>query len=80
MLEQSVIYQDILQKGEQRAKAHEQHVLLDLLEQTLGKVSSKARKQVARLNFDQMAALGKVLLKLKSEKELAAWLKQHTAS
>ena len=85
MLEESVIYQDILQKGErlglqeglQEGLQREQALVLRQLVHLLGKVSRKACNQVERLDFEQLAALGEALLDFTSEKELIAWLKQH---
>lgn len=87
MLEESVIYQDILQKGElrglqlgkQEGLLHEQDLVLRQLGRVLGNVSIKARKQVQQLDFEQLGALGEALLDFTSEKELTAWLKQHRA-
>lgn len=88
MLEESSVYQDIFQKGEQRGLLtgkqlgleqgllHEQRLVLKQLERLLGKLSTRTRKQVERLTFDQLAALGEALLDFTSEKELTAWLKQ----
>ena len=88
MLEESVIYQDILQNGElrglQRGKLeglqHERNLVLRQLARVLGKVSSKARNQVEQLDFEQLGALGEALLDFNSEKDLTAWLKQHAAT
>jgi predicted transposase YdaD len=88
MLEESVIYQDILQKGElrglQRGKLeglqHEQNLVLRQLAHILGKVSSKTRKQIERLDFEQLGALGEALLDFSSENDLTAWLKQHATA
>ena len=80
MLEESVIYQDILQKGSAQGRELAKHFLLRLLEQTLGKLSTKTRKQVEQLNVQQLSALDEAQPKFKSEKELTAWLKQHIAT
>lgn len=88
MLEESVIYQDILQKGELRGLQkgelrglqHEQNLVLRQLTHVLGKVPSKARKQVEQLDFERLGALGEALLDFSSEKDLTAWLKQHAAT
>lgn len=90
MLEQSVIYQDILergiqkgevrgfQKGELRGLQHEQSLLLRMLERRLGKVPRTARKQILQLDFEQLGELGIALLDFTTAKELTTWLKQQT--
>lgn len=80
MLEESVIYQDILQKGLAQGRELELRMMLDLLELTLGKLSANTRKLVERLSHKQLAALVEARPKFKSEKELTVWLKQHIAS
>lgn len=80
MLEESVIYQDILQRGELRGLQHERNLILRQLTRVLGKVPSKARKQVEQLDFERLGALGEALLDFASEKDLAAWLKQHATT
>lgn len=80
MLEESVIYQDILQRGKQVGLQHEQNLVLRQLARVLGKVPSKARKQVEQLDFEQLGALGEALLDFSSEKDLTAWLKRHAAN
>jgi predicted transposase YdaD len=83
MLEESVIYQDIFQKGKQQGVQqgvqqglqHERHLVLRQLERLLGKLPAKVQKQVGQLDFEQLAALGEALFDFTSEKELAAWLK-----
>ena len=91
MIEQSVIYQDILQRGivrgeaqgevrgEQRGLQHERQLVLRLLERAVGKVSPPDRRQIEQFGFDQLALLGEALFDLKSSKDLSAWLKQHAA-
>jgi predicted transposase YdaD len=76
MLEESVVYQDILQKGVQRGVGQgEQRMILKQLEQLLGKPSAKMRKQIEELNIQQLEELGEALLKFETEKDLTAWLK-----
>jgi predicted transposase YdaD len=76
MLEESVIYQDILQKGEQRG---ERKVALLQLEERFGKLSPKIRKQIERLPAKQLEELIKALLYFKGSDELIAWLKRNNA-
>lgn len=92
MLEQSVIYQDILERGIQKGEVrglqqgkleglqHEQNLLLRMLERRLGKVPRTAQKHIEQLDFDQLGELGIALLDFTTGKELTAWLKQHAAT
>lgn len=78
MLEESVIYQDILQKGEQRGAQKEgRNIALLMLEQKFGAPSRTIRQQIERLVTEQIEALCKALLDFKSKEELRQWLKQH---
>ena len=79
MMEQSVIYQDILQRGLHSGLQHERQLVLRLLERAIGQVPPRARRQVEQFDFDQLAMLGESLFDFKSGKELSAWLKQHAA-
>lgn len=88
MLEESVVYQDIFQKGAQKGEQkglqkglqHERHLVLRQLERLLGKLPAKVQKQVDQLDFEQLAALGQALFDFTSEKELVAWLKRQTVN
>jgi len=80
MLEESVVYQDILQKGAERGFRRLRNLVMGQLDQLLGKLSAKTRKQVEELSIEQLEELGKALLKFKSEKDLTAWLKQRAAT
>jgi predicted transposase YdaD len=82
MLEESVIYQDILQKGEQRGLQKglllgELRLLLLMLEQRFGKLTSQTRRQIEGLPVAQLEELGKALLGFTGKAELRAWLKRH---
>jgi len=88
MLEESVVYQDILQKGVQQGMQqglaqgleHERKLVRRLLERLLGKLSAKTRQRLAKLSVEQLEALGEALVDFKSEKELTAWLQQHAST
>ncbi len=92
MLEESVVYQDILKKGERRGKQQgwqqglqqgvEQEarkLALRLLEARVGDLSRSMRQQVERLLAEQSEALFEALVKLQiqSKADLTRWLKQH---
>ena len=87
MLEESVIYQDILRKGKRQGKQEgkqeglqeglqqglqrERKLVVQVLERVLGELSVRTRNQLEQL--------GEALVEFNSEKALTAWLKQHTA-
>jgi len=76
MLEESVIYQDILRRGaEQEAK---KMVLLQL-EMRFGKLSLKVRRQIERLAVAQAEELCKALLYFQTQSDMLAWFKQQEA-
>jgi len=86
MLEESVVYQDILQKGrrsglqEGRQKGVEEgkrELVMLLLEERCGKLSPKIRKQIEHLPAEQLEDLGKALLDFQSKQDLTRWLRQH---
>ena len=82
MLEESVVYQDILQKGLQQGLQQglqrERRLVMRLLERLIGKLSTKTRKQIEELNAEQLEELGEALVDFNSEKDLTAWIEQHT--
>ena len=81
MLEESVVYQDILQKGVQKGLQQglqrERRLIMRQLDQLIGKLSTKTRKQIEELSADQLEELGEALIGFRSEKDLTAWIKQH---
>jgi len=78
MLEESVVYQDILQKGEQRGEEKEaRKVALRQLELRFGKLPPRARRQIERLMVTQLEALLEALLNFQSKQDLTHWLRQH---
>ncbi|MGH9839036.1 MAG: DUF4351 domain-containing protein [Blastocatellia bacterium] len=74
MLEESVVYQDILQKGEEKEA---RKLAMLQLERKFGKPALDVRRQIERLLLEQVEALCIALLDLKTKKDLANWLKQH---
>jgi predicted transposase YdaD len=82
MLEESVIYQDILQKGRRRglqegAEEEARKVAMRQLELRLGKLSRTVRRRIERLTLDQIEALCEALLDFQSKQDLTRWLRQH---
>ena len=88
MLEESVVYQDILRKGRKQGKQSglqeglqqgESKFALLVLEERFGKLAPKLRKQIECLPAPQLEALGKALVYFKEPEELTAWLQKNTA-
>lgn len=78
MLEESVVYQDILQTGEQRGgQKGERKLALLLLERRFGKLAPKIRKQVEHLPVERIEERCEALLDFKAADELMAWLKKN---
>jgi predicted transposase YdaD len=90
MLEESVVYQDILQKGERRGEQRglqqglqqgmeqgERKLAMLQLEERCGQLSPKIRKQIEHLPAEQLEELGKALLDFQSKQDLTRWLRQH---
>ncbi len=82
MLEESVVYQDILRKGrkqgvQQGAEQEVRKVALRLLERRFGKLSRTAQQKIERLVKEQMEVLCEALLDFQNKEDLTRWLKQH---
>ena len=75
MLEQSVIYQDIMQRG---IPVGELKFLLRQLEHRFGKLTRPTQKQIEALPVTQIEASGKALFTFTSKEDLRSWLKQST--
>jgi predicted transposase YdaD len=70
MLEESVIYQDILQKGERK-------IVRNQLEYRFGKLSETVLAQFEQLVIRKVEALGKALLDFKTQDDLTLWLEEN---
>ena len=75
IMQQSVIYQDILQEGEERG---ERSLILRLLTRRIGEVSPEMRSQIQALSLPQLEALGEVLLDFKKPDDLHEWIRSHS--
>ncbi|MDJ0618879.1 MAG: DUF4351 domain-containing protein [Calothrix sp. MO_192.B10] len=77
IMQESVIYQDILQKGQQQGKQEEALTFcISLLNERFGKIDSSIIQRVEVLNKEQLEALGRAILKISSMNDLLAWLNQ----
>ncbi len=75
IMQESVIYQDILQKGEQRGKKQEALALImRLLTHRLGAIAPQLEDQIRALSVPQLEDLGEALLDFSSETDLTSWL------
>jgi predicted transposase/invertase (TIGR01784 family) len=90
MLEESVVYQDILQKGRRRglqegrqegrqegAEEEARKVAMRLLELRFGKLSRTIQRQIERLVVEQLEALCEAQINFQTKHDLNRWLKQH---
>lgn len=76
-MQESVIYQDILQKGQQQGQQQEAlNFCMSLLEERFGNLDASIIEQVQVLNKEQLEALGRKLLKIASIDDLVSWLQQ----
>ncbi len=74
-MQESVIYQDILQKGEQKGKKQEALALiLRQLPRRIGPVTPQLQEQIRSLSVPQLEDLGEALLDFSSETDLINWL------
>jgi predicted transposase YdaD len=93
MLEESVVYQDILQKGKQRGLQEgvrkgvrkgvaqgTKSTTLRLLTVKVGRLPLKLRQQVEQLAPRQIEALSVALLKFDTRDDLIRWLAKHSSA
>jgi predicted transposase/invertase (TIGR01784 family) len=78
MMRESVIYQDILQQGEQKGRQEgELALILRQLTRRVGAVSPKAEAQIRTLSLAQLETLGEALLDFSQSLDLDDWLQAH---
>ncbi len=70
-MQQSVIYQDILQEGEERG---ERSLILRQLTRRIGELSPEMRSQIQALSLPQLEALGEALLDFTKPEDLDEWM------
>ncbi|WP_016953371.1 DUF4351 domain-containing protein [Anabaena sp. PCC 7108] len=73
LMQESVIYQDILQKGEQKGEVK---FCLRLLNQRFGKLDSEIVERVKFLPVEQLENLGAALFNISEVADLVTWLNQ----
>lgn len=78
IMQESVIYQDILQKGEQRGKKQEAIALImRLLTRRIGVIDPQLEEQIRSLSITQLEDLGEALLDFSNQTDLTSWLATH---
>jgi predicted transposase/invertase (TIGR01784 family) len=85
IMQESVIYQDILKKGEEKGeqKGEQKGVLLlclSLLDERFGEIDSSIISRVKVLNKNQLEALGRKLLSISSIDDLVTWLDENASN
>ena len=81
IMQESVIYQDILLKGEERGEQKEAfRFLYRLLNRRFGEIDSSIVQCVRVLSTEQLEALGEEFLSFSNVSDLVAWLKQNTVN
>ncbi|UXE63530.1 MAG: Rpn family recombination-promoting nuclease/putative transposase [Woronichinia naegeliana WA131] len=79
IMQQSVIYQDILQEGEQTGALKQgQSLILRLLVRRIGEVSPERRSQIQALSLPQLEALGEALLDFTKPDDLHEWIRSQS--
>ncbi|MBE9201654.1 DUF4351 domain-containing protein [Nodularia sp. LEGE 06071] len=75
IMQESVIYQDILQKGEQRGlQKGEVAVILRLLKRRLGAIEPEIEEQIRALSINRLEDLAEALLDFSSQSDLVNYL------
>ncbi|NJL63024.1 MAG: DUF4351 domain-containing protein [Methylacidiphilales bacterium] len=77
MMQESVIYQDILQKGKQQEAFS---LCTSLLSERFGDVDESIYQKVQALQTDKLESLCRALLRISGMDDLIAWLEQNTSS
>jgi predicted transposase YdaD len=77
IMQESVIYQDILQKGKQQEALT---FCMSLLDERFGEIDSSIIERVQVLNKEQLEALGRALLRILSIPDLVTWLDQQESN
>ncbi|MGJ5629232.1 Rpn family recombination-promoting nuclease/putative transposase [Nostoc sp. CALU 1950] len=81
IMQESVIYQDILQKGEQKGEQKEAlKYTLRLLNKRFGEIDSLIIERLQVLSTEQLEGLGEEFLDFSNVSDLVAWLEQNTSS
>ncbi|MBW4614145.1 MAG: DUF4351 domain-containing protein [Desmonostoc vinosum HA7617-LM4] len=75
IMQESVIYQDILQKGQEQGKQQEAFSLcMSLLEERFGEIDDSIYPKVQAFKIEQLESLCRALLRMSEVDDLVAWL------
>ncbi|MEH2463353.1 DUF4351 domain-containing protein [Nostoc sp.] len=75
IMQESVIYQDILQKGEERGKKQEAlQLIMRLLTRRFGAIELEMQEQISTLSITQLEELAEALLDFSSQRDLVNYL------
>lgn len=78
IMQESVFYQSIIEKGEQRGrKQGEIAMLLRQLTRRVGAIAPDIENQIQQLSIPQLEDLGEALLDFSSVNDLTSWLENH---
>ncbi|MFS0513510.1 Rpn family recombination-promoting nuclease/putative transposase [Nostoc sp. UIC 10607] len=81
IMQESVIYQDILHQGEQRGEQKEAFRFLNRqLNRRFGEIDSSIFERIRVLSTEQLEQLGEEFLDFTNVSDLVAWLEQNTSS
>ncbi len=81
IMQESVIYQDILQKGEQQGEQKEAlRFCMFLLNERFSEIDTSIIERVQVLNKEKLEALGRALLRISSIADLFIWLDQQESN
>lgn len=81
IMQESVIYQDILQKGQEQGEQKEAFRFLNRqLNRRFGEIDSSIVERVRVLSTEQLEALGEEFLSFSDISDLIAWFEQNTSS
>ena len=81
IMQESVIYQDILQKGQQQGKQQEAFIYtLRLINRRFGDIDSSLTERIRILSANQLENLGEALFDFSNLTDLEAWLNQQENS
>ncbi|MBD2503844.1 DUF4351 domain-containing protein [Anabaena azotica] len=76
-MQESVIYQDILQKGEQRGqKIGEERLVIRQINRKFGEIQPALIERIKLLTTQELEDLGEALLDFSEVSDLVAWLNQ----